>query len=118
MNYLKYNFFYKVSSNWNKIISNNINEIWKKWCIKERLIQNQNQDETNYKEAYLHLKRKESSIESGNEFKQLSVDIGPAEMNAIACYKNIIATNGNQTLNSKFTNIYTNNQTLNFQIIH
>lgn len=110
-----------MSSNWNKIISNDIGKIWKKWCLQQNLIiQNQREEteEIDYKELYLHLKRKEKSLESGNEFNEWTINLAPAEMNAIACYNNIVATSGNQTLTNKFTNIYTNNQTLNYQIIH
>jgi hypothetical protein len=47
-------------------------------------------------------------------------------MNAISSYKNIVATgnqsnlinnNNNDNMN-KFSNVYTNDQTLNYQIIH
>ena len=46
-------------------------------------------------------------------------------MNAISSYKNIVATgnqsnliNNNNNVNNKFSNVYTNDQTLNYQIIH
>lgn len=88
--------------------------MWKKWCIKLCPINDQTNNELNYKEAFINLMLKSRSFEKGDEFK--SYNICPAEMNAMACYRNIIAT-GNDT-NSKFTNVYTNNQTLSYQIIH
>ncbi len=45
-------------------------------------------------------------------------------MNAISSYKNIVATGNQSNLmnnnnnDNKFSNVYTNNQTLNYQIIH
>ncbi len=69
------------------------------------------------------MKRHSYSLDRGNEFKTWSISC-PAEMNAISSYKNIVATGNQSNLmnnnnnDNKFSNVYTNNQTLNYQIIH
>lgn len=56
----------------------------------------------NYKDIFVDLLRKTNDLESGRIF--LASKAGPAEINAIASYKNIIATGEQNIYTHKHTN--------------
>ena len=119
-----------MSSIWNRKISDNYNLIWKKWCYEVLPVNHAetelDNEKINFKNIFLDYMRHTTRLDEGSAFKTYS--LSPAEMNAMACYRNIIATgnesnfkptynnnnNNNNNSNKKMTNSYT----LGFQVLN
>jgi hypothetical protein len=84
---------------------------------------------TNYKEAFVDLLRHSTNLENGKLFRTWQV--GPAEINALSSYKNIIATgepnnkqiqnnsnNFNINMNSSSRHVYTHTHTSSDHILY
>jgi hypothetical protein len=85
--------FFKVSSTWNFKLNHSFNKLWYNWCIKTLPLNDENDvyvESINYKEKFLKILRNSNDLENGRLFQTWPV--GPAELNAIATYNNIIAS--------------------------
>ena len=85
----------QVSHVWNYKLSKYFNKLWFDRCysqlsMNELTRPRQYCDELNYKHLFTDIMQRSNSFDRGAQFRNWSV--GPADINAIGLYKNILAT--------------------------
>ncbi len=81
---------------WNSKLSNCFNNVWLEKCLSILPINILNQtntinfEELNYKNVFFEIYRKSKLLEKGSLFRNWSV--GPAEINAIGLFEDILVT--------------------------
>jgi hypothetical protein len=80
---------------WNQRISTNFNRIWYNLClnhlpINEETFHFDNNNEINFKNTFVNFLNRSLSLDDGRSFDTSQLDT--TETNALAVYKNIIAT--------------------------
>ena len=108
---------------WNNKISNGYNQFWFTACrdlLPVRSDEFQAEDrEINYKQTFVDILRRSGDLESGRLFHKW--DLAPLEINALASYKNIIATgehDNSRNSPSPHNHVYVHTHSSSHQIIY